>query len=155
MVKLTGVTERSAKGSEKRSAYPLFRKSDILWLFFWLLVAAAPWLMNLSVKPEQAGVAEIYYHQQLIQEISLIEAKAGSFSIEEVPGFTFRIDEEHQISIVEAPCPDQICRHTPAKKRPGELIVCVPEELVIEIVAAPNSQSEDDLDIIIGEAREE
>ncbi|MDO5016008.1 MAG: NusG domain II-containing protein [Eubacteriales bacterium] len=155
MVKLTGITERSANGSDKRSAYPLFRKSDILWLLFCFALAAAPWLVNLSAKPAQAGVAKIYYRKQLVQEIQLARAKVGDFTIDEVASFTFHIDQEHQISILEAPCPDQICRHTPPKSRPGELIVCVPEELVIEIVAAPDSQSEDNLDIIIGEAREE
>lgn len=155
MLKRTSVTERSGKPSTKSSPYPLFRKSDLFRLLFWLQLAAAPWLLNLSRGPVQAGVAEIYYHQEPVQEIALAEAEASDFRLEQVPNFCFHIDEKHQISILEAPCPDQICRHTPPIKRPGELIVCVPEELVIEIVPAPDSRGEDDLDIIIGEAREE
>lgn len=41
---------------------------------------------------------------------------------------------EEGVRITHADCPDKICVHMPAISEPGEMIVCLPNKLLLEIV---------------------
>ncbi len=41
---------------------------------------------------------------------------------------------EEGVRIAHATCPDKICVHMPAISEPGEMIVCLPNKLLLEIV---------------------
>lgn len=45
----------------------------------------------------------------------------------------------HRIHIEEANCPDQVCVHEGWKNKPGQTIVCLPHQLIIELKSGNNS----------------
>lgn len=40
----------------------------------------------------------------------------------------------HQVRIVEASCPDQVCTNEGWKSKPGSTIVCLPHKLIVKVV---------------------
>lgn len=54
--------------------------------------------------------------------------------------------ENGSIRIIESPCPDQICVKRGWIDTPGESIICVPNEIVIDIESGKNSI--DEIDVI-------
>ena len=47
----------------------------------------------------------------------------------------------HQIHIEEANCPDQVCVHEGWKSKPGQTIVCLPHQLIIELKSNTNNHT--------------
>lgn len=50
----------------------------------------------------------------------------------------------HQVRIVEASCPDQICTNEGWKSKPGSTIVCLPHKLIVKVVGERSNEHEID-----------
>ncbi|ATW25896.1 NusG domain II-containing protein [Candidatus Formimonas warabiya] len=85
-------------------------------------------------KQDSSGTAVIKVGGKAIEEVNLIKEQGErQFIVQGVIGPTTVKIKDHQISIVTAPCRDKICVHRGWIKNHGEAIVCVPNQVVIEM----------------------
>jgi len=67
--------------------------------------------------------------------------------------FFYQVDDEENVvtiidgtvSVSEANCRDQICVHTSAISKPGEIIVCLPHKFTVEIASSTISAELDSI----------
>lgn len=52
----------------------------------------------------------------------------------------------YSVAITESDCPDKLCMLKGKIDKPGDVIVCLPNKLVVEIKA--NKQNKDDIDVV-------
>lgn len=76
--------------------------------------------------------AEIYVEGELYRVVLLVEEEQ-EFIIETNLGRNVIMVHDHVIEVIEADCLDYICQSTGYIDKPGEIIVCLPNQFVIEI----------------------
>lgn len=88
-----------------------------------------------KLNPKPAQIAKISQNGQLLDEIDLSQVKEPySFVIEGENGALNTVQvEPGRICISEASCPDQICVHQGWISDGSEPIVCLPNQLIIQI----------------------
>lgn len=95
--------------------------------------------------------ALIYQNNVLIDKINLETAEPMEFTIQynagEIRGYNTICVNKGKIGIVEANCPDKICKHMGMTSSTHFPITCLPHKLIIEIVDTENEISES-LDVI-------
>lgn len=86
-------------------------------------------------------VADIYQSGVLVRSVSLdqdtvftIESSNGGYNTIQV--------KDGAISVIEASCPDQICVHQGAISDGTAPVVCLPNQLVIQIKASSDDQAD-------------
>lgn len=133
---------------------PFFRKLDLVLILVLAILAFLP-LALIAKDSDQGALANIYVQNQLVEIYDLTELKAGHYQIEGLEDFIFEADGRGGFGISQAPCPDQICVQAAFKSKAGELIICIPEQVAVELIAKEGSdQDTNKNDIIIGEADE-
>lgn len=109
----------------------LFSKRDLALLAGILVLAAAGFLvLGLSGRREGASVRILLDGQlcgtyDLHRDRELVVACSG--------GFNRVVIEDGQVYVAEADCPDGWCVRHAKVSRAGEVIVCLPHRLVVEI----------------------
>lgn len=88
-----------------------------------------------KLNPKPAQIAQITQKGQLLDEIDLSQVKEPySFVIEGEDGALNTVQvEPGRICISEASCPDQICVHQGWISDGSEPIVCLPNQVIIQI----------------------
>ena len=86
-------------------------------------------------RPSEATSAAIYVGDQLLEEVDLkgnrlIMLPVGEMQVEVKDG---------QIRVASSDCPKKICVNTGWIRTPGQVIVCVPYKVLIEISAKDSS----------------
>ena len=114
----------------------MLKKADIVLIVLLFALSLLP-LVKFG-QPEPACYAEIRQAGKVIERIQL----TGHTGVTELtlPYETdgqekhnhIRIENEH-ISVTGADCPDKICMQTGTISAPGEIIACLPHQLIIEI----------------------
>ena len=114
----------------------MLKKADIVLIVLLFVLSLLP-LVKFG-QPEPACYAEIRQAGKVIERIQL----TGHTGVTELtlPYETdgqekhnhIRIENEH-ISVTDADCPDKICIQTGTISAPGEIIACLPHQLIIEI----------------------
>ncbi|HDQ46067.1 MAG TPA: NusG domain II-containing protein [bacterium] len=54
-------------------------------------------------------------------------------------GETHVVIHDHRVRIVSSPCPNKICVHMGAIHRAGEMVVCVPNRVVVRVTGTEDS----------------
>lgn len=91
-------------------------------------------------------IAYIYSNNELVREYVLSDDVNDEIKIESADGgYNILHVEDGQIWIHDASCPDKICISQGKITRDGEIIVCLPNQMLIKIV---DYNSEDDIDFI-------
>lgn len=85
-------------------------------------------------------VAYIYSNNKLVREYVLTEDVIDEVTIESETGYNTMHIENGQIWIHEASCPDKVCIHQGKISNNGEIIVCLPNRMLIKIVDENNSE---------------
>lgn len=100
-----------------------------------VVVLAAAVLVWRKMTPQPAQIAKISQKGQVLQEIDLTQVKEPySFVIEGENGALNTVQvEPGRICISEASCPDQICVHQGWISDGSEPIVCLPNQVIIQI----------------------
>ncbi len=111
------------------------RADKILFVVIFILSCLTLFLMTRWNPAGQQAVIEINGHPYsklnlLEPQHSFIPGKLGTMTI------TVR---DGQIAVTESPCPQQVCVHSGAIYRSGELLVCVPNRVVIRIPGHSNN----------------
>ena len=56
---------------------------------------------------------------------------------------TYPLDQDHTVRVAEASCPDQVCVRHGATDQTADPIACLPNGLVVEVVANPQTSQLD------------
>ena len=119
-------------------------KWDALLILSLLILSCLP--MAIFGKPAQASsiYADITIDGELYKRIPLtahhghdemeIHTKYGSNTVEV---------EDETIAIIDADCPDGICIAMGKASKPGNIIVCLPHKLVIEVKSSTDAPASD------------
>ncbi len=125
------------------------KKTDIIILVVVLAVCLAAWFTYQSVFGGRAAKAEIYYKSNLVDTVDLTAGVDKRFSIEQNKNVVFHVFKDGSICFEESDCPDKVCIHAGKLHTIGESAACLPNSIVLKIVAK-NGRGADDPDIIVG-----
>lgn len=114
----------------------------ILVISLSLTLVSMNFLKNRSNNHELKGI--IYYNGQIYKEVNL--NKDQEFEVITDIGRNLVKVHDNGIEIIEADCETQVCVDTKIAKKNGEMVVCLPNKIVIEVVGG----EEDELDGISG-----
>lgn len=117
------------------------RRNDILLILGILLAVAVFALIFIATRKEGAYAAVIKSGEE-IARYSLSEPREIPITDGETVT-NYLVIGEGEARITEANCPDQICVEHRAVSKAGETIVCLPNEIVIKIVAAEGGDAPD------------
>lgn len=92
-------------------------------------------------------IAYVYSDNQLVGEYTLTEDYKTEFKVDSKTGYNIIRIEDGKVWIYEATCPDKICLHQGKVGSDGELIVCLPNKLMVQV--KDNIETEDEVDIIV------
>lgn len=91
----------------------------------------------LSIKNTQIDydvkVLQIQVDGKTFKEITLPVETNQTIPIKTKWGYNVVVIDKDQVSITEADCPDLICTHATPIHQVGDLLVCLPHKLVLEI----------------------
>lgn len=119
------------------------KKGDIFLLAIFvaaaLLIAFSPLLQNrgFSGKDSQPLVLKIRISGELYRTYDL--NKNQSIQIQNQYGSNTLSIQNGTVSMTESDCRNQICVQTGPIEAPGQMIVCLPHELIAEITASSDS----------------
>ncbi len=125
------------------------KKTDLIILAVALAICLGVWFSYQSIMGEKAAKAEIYYKSELVETVDLTAGVDKSFSIEQNKNVVFHVFKDGSICFQESNCPDKICIHAGKLHTIGESAACLPNSIVLKIVAK-DQRSSDDLDAVIG-----
>ncbi len=115
----------------------LFKKTDAVIIAVLLALGLAgaflPRFFSKSI------TAEIYFDGTAVKEVPL--SKDTSFMLNDIK---FEV-KNNAVCVVSSTCRDKICVHTGFISSPAQVIVCVPNKLVVKVVSKNNA-----VDLIVG-----
>lgn len=138
------------------------RRNDILLIAGVLLVAALAWVGlggglaviqgALGMAPATSGTtwAVIQNAEGYRQVVDL--SKDAVYQVDSSLGHNEITVQGGRISDSEADCENQVCVNTGWVSHPGDVIVCLPHKLVVQVVSDPSEASE--LKGLLGSAKE-
>lgn len=103
-----------------------------LLLFFLRINRAEGGCAVVRVSAQQYGSYDLHTDQEIE-----IHGKDGGYNLLQI--------RDGKASITQASCPDLLCVHQGAVSRQGESIICLPNEVVVEIIAAKEEATYDAL----------
>jgi len=112
----------------------MLKRADILLIIILLFLSLLP-LLFLPDSQASAVHADITINGQLWRRVPLSAHKGHETITVKTPDGhynTITIDDD-TIAVQEADCPDRICIQQGKAKKPGDIIVCLPHKLLIEI----------------------
>lgn len=103
------------------------KKKEIIFIAVILLIAAGLWGGMKLLRPESYKSVTIYVRGQ----------EFGTYSLEddqviEINGTNKAEIKNGQISMIDALCPDQLCIYQGPFGKKGGMIICLPNEIIIE-----------------------
>lgn len=105
---------------------------------------------GLNTKEKGQKIAYVYSDKKIIGEYAITDNYKTEFKVELDDGNYNTIHiEDSKIWIREATCPDKVCLHQGKISHDGELIVCIPNKLLIQIKDKNEAETEDEIDIIV------
>jgi hypothetical protein len=110
------------------------KKKEII--FFGILFAAAlaaVLIMQLAPSADNKTVL-ITVDGEEYKRINIDEETYEAFTIETEHGVNNVVIEHGYVNVISADCPTQICVNTKEAYAAGDIIVCLPHKVVIEIV---------------------
>lgn|SRR5690554_5153942 len=127
----------------KQEISKLFKRNDII-LIITILILSIFLFISMVIKQGDGGVVVVKIGGKVHKEFSLLEDRTYTVDFEDGSYNTFDI-KDGLVEMIEASCPDQICVNHSKIQKSGETIVCLPNQLVLEIV----SDVQSDLDAIV------
>lgn len=125
------------------------KKADIIIVSVILIISAVSLVSYRSLFGGKAAKAQIYYKSQLVETVDLSAGVDKRFKIEQNPNVVFHVYKDGNICFEEANCPDKICIRAGKLHIIGESAACLPNSIVMKIVAK-DKRSKDDLDMVVG-----
>ncbi len=120
------------------------KKMDIIIIAFLLVISFVPAAVFgvLYNRNSDSIYAEITISGELYKTVPLASHKGeDSFVISNKYGENTIEVKEHAIGITHADCTDELCVQTGFIAKPGETIICLPHQLMIEIKGTTDNSS--------------
>jgi hypothetical protein len=121
------------------SPNPLYRVSawDYLLAAVFLAASFASLIPLYGQGGAPGGRAMIYQHGALVRSIPL----AGKTGVQ-LEGMEIEVSEAG-VRVLRSDCPRQMCAHAGTVSRPSQTIVCVPNQVIVEIVSTSGKRPYD------------
>lgn len=119
-------------------------KWDALLILFLLILSCLP--IAIFGQPAQASgiYAEVTIDGELYKRIPLTAHHGhDEMDIHTKYGNNTVVVEDETIAITDADCPDRICVSMGKASKPGNIIVCLPHKLVIEVKSSTDAPASD------------
>ena len=115
---------------DRKSTAPkkLITKRDLIIILIPALLAACFYFLH---RKEPGTRVLLYSDNELIRELSLSHDTAYTVSNE--LGSNTVVIEDHQVYVRDADCPDRRCEKQGPISKPGDMIICLPHKLIIEV----------------------
>ena len=123
-------------------AAPQKRRRNDLLLLLGILLAVAIFALTYTLTRKEGSYAAVLKDGAEIARYSLDEEM--EVPITDGESITnLLVIKDGKAVITEATCPDQICVHHRAVSKAGETIVCLPQKVVVKIVASEKTDAPD------------
>ncbi len=120
-------------------------KGDLLIIAFVLILALIVFILSLP-KNHNTNKVEIYLDGALIHTYSLDKNTQTTIEIEENYLNTIQINGD-EVAVVASTCGDSICENTGYISKSDEVIVCLPNRLLIQVVG---TDIDSEFDAVVG-----
>lgn len=125
------------------------KKNDIIIIAGLLVISAVFWLGYGALNQGKQAEAEIYYGSKLVMTVDLGKREDRTFSVPENDHVVFHLYEDGSIRFEESDCPDKVCIRSGRLSVIGSSAACLPNKLILKLVAKDQSNSSG-VDLIIG-----
>lgn len=123
-------------------------KADIILIIIIAVVSVAflalfVFMGNSQAEEEKADkIISVQIGGREVDSIPLIPENEGKvFRYKTKLGYNIVEIKNQKVHIREADCPDQLCIHQGYIDEPGEILVCLPHQMVVEIVKPEGDQN--------------
>lgn len=122
------------------------KKGDIILIGIYLVMSIIliVYIFNYQNSIKDNMSVQIKLDGEVIQQESLPQKERKIIPIRSKYGENFIVIHDNDVAILEADCPNQICIKDGTINKPGQILVCLPNHLTVEILG----QRTDDIDII-------
>ena len=114
------------------------KKGDVLFIILIVSIAVLFFFFRSKRNPGEYAIVTV---DGKTEKYSLSENRILQFENEKGEENTVVI-QEHQVYMKEASCPDQICVRHKAISKNGESIICLPNEVFIEIQSKEQKETD-------------
>lgn len=108
------------------------KRLDLILIIFYILAAVVVGIWSLSPDTGQKQVV-ISHQNELYGTYPLPSPEEKIIVIDEDGHYNKIRIAGDGVAIVEANCPDQLCVKDGEKSKPGDILVCLPNQLLVEI----------------------
>lgn len=109
------------------------RKNEIIIIVVIAIITILSiYVMNFSSNPNQKNVL-ITVDNEVYKNIPFDMQTHETYIVETSHGSNTIYIEHGVVKVIEANCPNQVCVHTKGASNVGDMIVCLPHKLVVEI----------------------
>ena len=110
-------------------------KSDILILILLIIISAGILFAFLYFNDTPGNEIVIEAKGEIVERIPLqnYENKSKTFNIEGEIEVSKILVENGRVRMIESPCPNKVCVNTYWIENPGEIIACIPNNIIIRI----------------------
>jgi len=119
-----------------RQLFKYFSRGDWVIIGVLLIIAGIGLLLNLQRNLSKGVSVTIVYRNHLLYRLPL--NKDQSLSVRGDSGGLVLQIKGGKVWVSQSRCPHKICMHMGKISRPGQLIVCVPNRIIISIIGPEN-----------------
>ena len=118
------------------------KKADMIIVVFVILLAAVLYGVNEWTKSQYGGNKEVVIkvENEVYARHKLDDVIDETYVIETDLGRNVVYIKDGEVWIHEANCPDDTCVRDGRISEPGEILVCLPHRVVVEVVGQRNSE---------------
>lgn len=116
------------------------KKNDLMLAMGVILSAMIIFLIRTYIGTESSGYVTVRQDGEILATYDLLEE--GTYELN--GGTNTIVIKDGKVDMVEANCPDHLCVHQKAISKNKESIICLPNQLIVQIV----SQDEAELDAV-------
>ena len=106
------------------------KKKEMIFFTVLLIVAVVFYIITSKSNTEHNTIT-VSIDGTVYKEFDLYQNQ--NYTIQTEQGYNVLQIQNHKATIIEADCPDQLCVQQKAVSHKGELIVCLPHKMVIEV----------------------
>lgn len=114
------------------------KKNDIILIVVVLIIAISGLIwMQTSREPEADRWVVIESFGEVVDVIPLTESVEKEIRVGDDAVYNTVIISQGEANMIESDCPDQICVNTKSASEVGDMIVCLPHQIIVYITDQP------------------
>lgn len=121
------------------------KKTDIIIIILLFVVALVSYFSYKFIFSDVPAVAQIYYEAKLVRTVDLSKNEDYTFRLAENEDVLIHVFADGSIAFEESDCHDKICINSGKLDTVGQSAACLPNKIVIKIVATTYSDDKPDL----------